>query len=372
MEFKFIIKKLNKSLSKKEEIVFNQWYNESVKHRNYFENVKENYSNDIEHIDVQKGWEEVNKKIGQKTKKVNLWKYAVAASIALIISTTFIFKDKAKVIEPTIVNNNIEVGSDKATLTLEDGSNIVLEKGRNYTTNNLTSNGEELVYDIEDSSRAEITYNYLTIPRGGQFFLKLSDGTKIWLNSDSKIRYPKVFKEGSLRKVELVYGEAYFEVSPSVKHGGSKFKVITKTQEVEVLGTEFNIKAYSDEDNIYTTLIKGEVTINNGYFKEFLEPNHQSIVSDVKEEININQVDIFDITSWRRGIFSFKDTSLFEITRVLSRWYDVKFIYENEELKSIKYNGVLDKNHSIETILSILKTTNNINYEIKNKTISLK
>ncbi len=373
MEFKLIIKKLNNNLTREEESVFEKWYKESKLHKNYFDNVKANYQDDIHYIDVEKGWQAIESKIVVPKQKKNYWRYAVAASVALLISVYFVFnKDKAQVNQLIIVDNNIEIGTDKATLTLEDGTKITLGKGQNYKKDNLNSNGEELIYNIENNSKKDIAYNYLTIPRGGQFLLKLTDGTKIWLNSDSKIKYPKVFKEGSLRKVELVYGEAYFEVSPSVKHGGSKFKVTTNMQEVEVLGTEFNIKAYSDEDNIYTTLVKGKVTINNGYFKEFLEPDQQSTVNDVKQEINITQVDTYDITSWRRGIFSFKNTSLFEITKVLSRWYDVQFIYENKDLKNVKYNGVLDKKQNIKTILSILEVTNNINYEIKNKTIILK
>jgi len=372
MEFKFIIKKLNKSLSKKEEIIFDQWYNESVKHRNYFENVKENYSNDIEHIDVQKGWEEVNKKIGQKAKKVNLWKYAVAASIALIISFTFIFNDKSQVNEPTIVNNNIETGTDKATLTLEDGLNIILEKGRNYTTNNLSSNGEELVYDVGNNSKAEIAYNYLTIPRGGQFFVKLSDGTQVWLNSESKLKYPVKFIEGQTREVQLLYGEAYFDVSPSANHNKSSFKVSTLIQEIEVLGTEFNIKAYRDESYIYTTLVEGVVSVDNTINKEILKPNEQSVLNIENNNITITEVDVYNATSWKKGIFSFNHMPLKKIAKVLSRWYDTEIVFANSDLENIPFTGVLNKNQKIEEILLIIKNTNNISYEINNTIVTFK
>jgi ferric-dicitrate binding protein FerR (iron transport regulator) len=373
MEFKLIVKKLNKSLSPKEEIIFEKWYNESKDHKKYFDNVKKHFHDDPLNIDVKKGWELIENKIQRPKNNRYYWKYAAVASIVLILGITVFYnflRPSSKQIE--FVKTDLKAGTDKAILTLEDGLSITLEKGKPFHLKNLSSNGETIVYKTDNSLKKDIIYNYLTIPRGGQFLLTLTDGTRIWLNSDSKIKYPKEFNEGDLRKVELVYGEAYFEVSPSSKHKGGKFRVITKDQMVEVLGTEFNIKAYNDEDSIYTTLVKGSVEIDKGNYKEFLKPNQQSIISSGKDEITVIPVDTYDITSWRKGVFSFRNTSLYEITKVLSRWYDTNFIFENEDLKSIKYNGVLDKNHSIETILSILKTTNNIDYEIKDRTIILK
>jgi len=373
MEFKYIIKKLDNTLSEKENIIFEKWYKESQDHRNYFDNVKKHFHDDPLNIDIEKGWKLIKNKIRKSPQYKYNWRYAAVASIALILGITIFYnflRNPSKQIE--FVKTDLKAGTDKAILTLEDGAIITLEKGKPYQIDNLSSNGDMIVYKAEHSINKKIIYNYLTIPRGGQFLLKLADGTKIWLNSDSKIKYPKEFKKGDLRKVELVYGEAYFDVSPSSKHGGNKFQVITKEQIVEVLGTEFNIKAYNDESSIYTTLVKGLVEIDNGRDRELLRPNQQSIISSEKEKFTIIPIDTYDVTSWRKGVFSFRNTSLFEITKVLSRWYDIKFIFENEKLKNIKYNGVLDKNHSIETILSILKTTNNIDYEIKGRTIILK
>ncbi len=373
MEFKLILKKLNKTLTPEEEIIFQNWYNESRFHKEYFDHVSMHFNDDPLNVDVKKGWNLIEKRINKTKTQIRFWKYAVAASILLILGVSVFYSltDKQNN-HSKVVHTNVNGGTDKAILTLENGSNVILEKGKTFRSGKLSSDGESLIYHDEKTVSGKIAYNYLTIPRGGQFLLKLTDGTKIWLNSDSKIKYPKNFIDGKTRNVELVYGEAYFEVSPSTNHKGSKFRVITKGQQIEVLGTEFNVKAYSDEENTYTTLVNGKVTVSNAYFKKFLKPSQQSVISKHRNEIKIVSVDIYDVTSWRRGVFSFKDTSLFEITKVLSRWYDVQFIYENNDLKNIRYTGVLDKNHSVETILSILKTTNNINYEIKNRTIVLK
>ena len=314
-------------------------------------------------------------KITSLKKKVQFWKYAAAAIFIGLISTTYVFRNNITntplEVTPTIVNA-IVPGTDKATLTLEDGSVVVLEKGAAFKTKNANSNGEEIVYQSAKSNASAIKYNYLTTPRGGQYFVKLSDGTQVWLNSESQLKYPIHFIEGETRKVELVYGEAYFDVSPSTNHKGVKFKVINSAQEVEVLGTEFNIKAYKDEANIYTTLVEGKVVVGNGIFKQNLIPNQQSIVDTLNDTLSVIKVDVKGEISWKDGVFSFVDKPLIDIMKVISRWYDVDIIFENKELESLEFMGALNKNQSIEEILSIMKSYSINNFEIKEKTIILK
>ena len=164
------------------------------------------------------------------------------------------------------------------------------------------------------------------------------------------------FIEGESRQVELVYGEAYFDVSPSSNHNGADFKVLNDNQEVQVLGTEFNIKAYKDEANIYTTLVEGKVAVDFNGEKQYLQPSQQS-------NLDINTKD---------GVFSFRNKPLNDIMKVLSRWYDIKVVFNSQDLEFLTFNGSLDKKLSIAEILSIIASTNNISYEIKNKTILLK
>lgn len=303
-----------------------------------------------------------------------LLKYAVAASIAILISLAYIFtKDDPEINTPIIVNNIIKIGTDKATLTLQDGSDITLEKGQSYNGENVNSNGQQLVYSADSDSNEDIPYHYLTIPRGGQFYIKLSDGTEVWLNSESQLKYPVTFAEGETRSIELLYGEAYFDVSPSTAHKGATFKVLNQMQEVEVLGTEFNVKAYKDETNIYTTLVEGKVSVDNTIDVTILKPNEQSILNVENKDITITEVDAYTETLWKKGLFSFKSKSLKDIAKVLSRWYDTEIIFLNKELEDIKFKGVLSKKQNIEEILRIIKNTNFINaYEINEKTILIK
>jgi transmembrane sensor len=302
-----------------------------------------------------------------------IFKFAVAASIAILISIPLLFNkiDISKE-NKSIIVNNIEIGTNKAILTLGNGSVIALGKGKAYKAGNIKSSGEELVYN-SNVLKSAISNNFLTIPRGGHFFVQLSDSTKVWLNSESQLKYPVAFVDGETRQVELLYGEAYFEVSPSSKHKGSRFKVKTQMQNVEVIGTEFNIKAYKDDANIYTTLVKGKVAISNATTRQILAPNQQSNLSLINNNINITTVDVYSEISWKKGLFVFKGMPLKEIMKVLSRWYDVDIDFADAALGNVKFNGVLNKNQKLEEILTTIKNTDFINaYEIKNNKITLK
>tara|TARA_R110002111_G_scaffold13802_2_gene38415 strand:+ start:93 stop:1265 length:1173 start_codon:yes stop_codon:yes gene_type:complete len=303
-------------------------------------------------------------------------KYAVAAVVIGILATSYFLSDNSfstpQESIPNNVVNTVEPGTDKATLTLEDGSVVALQKGNVVQTQNANSDGEKIVYEAVGGKPKEMVYNYLTIPRGGQFNVVLSDGTEVWLNSETQLKYPVHFVDGQVREVELVYGEAYFDVSPSTEHGGSKFKVLNNAQEVEVLGTEFNIKAYRDDTNVYTTLVEGKVAVGNGELKQYLTPNQQSHLNLENNSLKVRVVDVNVETSWKNGIFSFKGMPLKDIMKVISRWYDVDVVFENKELESLKFKGVLDKYQSIEEILNIMTSSTINNYEIKNKTLILR
>lgn len=315
----------------------------------------------------------------KRRRILNYTQYAAVLVIGLSI-IGYLFKDFLfsnsvdNEVIPEIVNTNtIDPGTDKATLTLEDGSQISLERGASIQTQNANSNGEEIVYEAGERNSKEIVYNYLTIPRGGQFFVKLSDGTQVWLNSESQLKYPVAFLDGIDREVELVYGEAYFDVSPSTLHKGSKFKVVNNSQEIEVLGTEFNIKAYQDEDFIYTTLVEGKVSVNVGDKIYGLEPNQQSGLNVTTKKLSVQKVDVYNEISWKDGVFVFEGKPLKEIMKVLSRWYNVDFTFENREAQERKFNGSVKKSARISEILDIIKAFGVItNYEVTKDKIILK
>lgn len=305
--------------------------------------------------------------------KKPFFKYAVAASVVLLITFTTFFNQQKENTAAIAVSNKIEIGTNKATLTLEDGSTVVLEKGKVYNNKNLNSTGKELLYNKSNAASKEIAYNYLTIPRGGQFAITLSDGTKVWLNSETKLKFPVHFVEGKTRGVELVYGEAYFDVSPSSAHNGAGFTVFQQKQQIHVIGTQFNIKAYQDDSSISTTLVEGKVQMQFDNVKQNLIPNQRANFDLKTNKVKIANVDVYNEISWKDGVFSFEDKPLDEIMKVLSRWYDIEVVFENESIKKEKFNGVLIKDRNIDEILKSIKNSGIIKkYEFKNKILILK
>lgn len=306
----------------------------------------------------------------------NLLKYAAVILLGGLISYFYfngITQSSTESVE--VVKNEIQIGTNKATLTLEDGSHILLEKGTVYNHRNVSSNGEEIVYndEIAKSPSDKIEYNYLSIPRGGQFRVKLADGTIVWLNSESQLKYPTHFVEGRPREVELIFGEAYFEVSPSTLHNGSVFQVHSQDQKIEVIGTEFNIKAYKDETVIYTTLVEGKVLVSHHENSQVLKPEQQYAYNILDNTSKLYDVNVYNEISWKNGVFSFENKTLKEIITVLSRWYDMTVLFEDKEIENEEFIGVLYKDRSIENVLKTLQSVGTIKkYEINNKNVILK
>ncbi|RXG25904.1 FecR family protein [Leeuwenhoekiella marinoflava] len=301
-------------------------------------------------------------------------RYAAAILVILILIVDFQYGNYIFNSASTS-SKQIKVGTDKATLTLEDGSEIQLGAKEIFQKSGYLTNGTLIEYltDTKDSKESkEIAYHYLTVPRGGKFSIILSDGTKVWLNSDSRLKYPTQFKAGNSREVELEYGEAYFDVSSATKHEGASFIVYNSDQKVEVLGTEFNIKAYNDDADVLTTLVVGKIKLKVEEIEQVLEPGQQAKYDVNNNRIITKSIDIYNETSWKEGIFSFDNKSLLEITKVLSRWYDVEFNFLNENVRQEKFVGILSKNQDIDQILLQIKNLGIINnYKIEKNEIAI-
>ena len=323
----------------------------------------------------------LNTRIEALEKKIRLRKLKIislAASICLIFGVSFFSQFNTTKTE-IVISKSIEVGSSKAILTLGNGDEIILEKGKKFQNTTVNSNGERLSYSQKNRSntnnkKSEIVSNLLTIPRGGKFFITLSDGSKVWLNSESKIKYPIKFIEGENREIELLYGEAFFEISRSEKHNGSSFNVITKSQKINVLGTKFNVKAYKDDKYITTTLVEGSVNIQKGILNKILNPSQQAKVSFESNLIETYDIDISQEISWMNNLFTFNESTLEIIMRSLSRWYDVEVVWKSGVQKNFIFTGILERSKSIDDIFSIIEKTSEeeLKFEIHGKTIFIK
>lgn len=383
---KIISKELMGSATDTEKEYLEDWLKASKDNQRVYEKMKrDGWYQDQQEIhkrfNAAKGWAQIQPKITQGPKVVwmrpTYFKYAAVAASILVFLSVFLFKADFQAYftpgaeHPIITNNNIEPGSNKAILTLSDGQNLVLDQQDSIQVGNAKSSGKEIIYEDIGTDDNKMAYNTLTVPRGGQFSLVLSDGTKVWLNADSQVRYPVQFVEGQRRDMELVHGEVYLDVSPSTAHGGASFVVKHKEQQVEVLGTEFNIKAYGEEPKVYTTLVEGKVQVQTNRGEHILSPGQQSILSVGTGRLAVTEVDVFREVSWKEGTFRFKDKNLKDIMQVLSRWYDMEVVFGSKDLEKKTFTGTLHKDRSITEILGFLQGSINT-YEINDRTIVLK
>lgn len=295
--------------------------------------------------------------------KNRLWRWAAAAAVLILTGSVYFWQqnNSSQAVPTTSLTANADKppGRNGAILKLSDGTEVVLDSMGNGLVANqggsdITLTNGKLQYDPNQAPAAEPVYNTMTTPNGRQFQLLLPDGTKVWLNAASSITYPVTFSNAS-RDV-TVSGEAYFEVAKMK----AAFRVtVNNAATVEVLGTHFNIKAYTEENNIQTTLLEGSVKTtalkgNNGSKAITLAPGQQARIDD-RGSLNVaNQVDIDRVMAWKNGLFNFENASLDEVMRQLARWYDIEVVYE-KGIPNMKFGGEMSRNISLTGVLSGLE-----------------
>lgn len=321
---------------------------------------------------------ELGKKPGYMNNKKMFPRFfsGVAAALLIFISGVAIYFVLKTTSHNTTVEassqqlkNEIAPGGNKAILTLSDGSTIILDDAKDGqvaqqgSTQIAKSANGQLVYNVLDNKQTEIAFNSLTTPRGGQFRLTLPDGSKVWLNTVSSIKYPTAFV-GSKRKVEIS-GEAYFEIA----HDPARpFEVSVNGMVVKVLGTHFNINAYNDEVSVNTTLLEGSIMLTKDNAAATLIPGQQAqMISNGSNFKVINEVDIDQVVAWKNGYFSFNRAGLQTVMRQIARWYDVEISYEGK-IPERQFGGKIDRDSNISEVLKILEESK-VHFRIKEKSI---
>lgn len=379
IDFEIIWQKINHSLTEDEEILLAKWLEESSEHQHYFNEAKRYYNEgssfNKNNIATREIWNSfINKKNNGHRREYRRILPLIAASVLLFIVISFFIPSKTDRKNPLVVNRTepIHPGKGITTLILNDGSVLDLNSSKKLqlTEGGSTINIEasKLQYREDIIVPQEIKYNTINVPRGGEFFLELADGTKVWLNSETKLRYPVQFI-GNARKVELT-GEAFFQVTRNEK---APFYVESGDQTVKVLGTEFNISSYKEDPFTYTTLVKGSVEVyknNNPEIKQTLQPNEQSSTENGETKITKRKVDFYQYVAWKEGRFVFDDQKLEDIMKTLSKWYDVEVVFTGKN-KDIRFTGNLPRYSDFDDILKKIGKTNEIKYTIENKKITI-
>lgn len=320
-------------------------------------------------LDVDNALHKVKR--GKKIIVSKFMKYAAAIIIPFALGIV-LFQFNSNSVKENIGHRNFaEVshpGTAKAELVLASGKVINLAalpqerlKEKDGTEINLTKDNS-VVYLSNISKSKVMTYNELRIPRGGEYQLVLSDGTKVWLNSESELRYPTNFTSKT-REVYLV-GEAFFDVS----HDKNKpFIVHSGDMNVKVLGTRFNLRNY-EEENAVTTLVQGKVLVENIKKQScILIPGQQAMFKN--EGIVKNDVDTDLYTSWIEGKFTFKNADMYSLSQQISRWYNVEIFFKNESAKNVRFTGTINKDKPLDYLIGLIESVSNVRFSVKGENI---
>ena len=311
----------------------------------------------------------------RKSRRMTL-RWSIAASIILLVGL-FVGRTISGVRdiheEQELAKSVMQPGTSKAILMMADGKEVVLEQGQNLNILlnervRVATSSQGIVYEEYGKGMVTEEYNKLTTPVGGEYSLVLSDGTKVFLNADSELKYPVEFSDG--KRIVDLKGEAYFEVH---KDSLRPFIVRMNGAEVTVLGTSFNVNTYGDDGQIYTTLVNGSVrvsSVKNGQ-AEVLKPGMQSVMDVQSGQLTVREVDVEPYVAWREGRFVFRAMTLDLIMRQLQRWYDFEVFYQNPELKDYEFRGVIKRDMDLDKVLSVIKVTTNVDFEVKGKVITI-
>ncbi|WP_316815098.1 FecR family protein [Pedobacter nyackensis] len=310
-------------------------------------------------------------------RRYSILKYvAVFAIMVSSVGVWLIFgKRDNKMITPSAINksiNDVLPGSSVAVLVLSDGKKVTLDTGKvalkEKDGTQLSGNQGGLAYSNNDASdKEEILYNTLIVPRGGTYNLRLPDGTNVWLNAMSELRFPVKFC-GNERKVELI-GEGYFEVA---KNKNAPFKVLTRHQEIEVKGTHFNVNSYANENYDRTTLLEGSVKILSPSVPAkfcMLSPGEQAETNKRTGEMLVAKGNMKEAIAWKNGYFLFNDEKLESIMAKVSRWYDVEVVYEGEFDEKRSFLGQVERSRKLSSLLKVLELTGNVHFKISGRRI---
>lgn len=352
----------------------NVWLEESDSHKALFARIQDEK---MQYEDIQKilsydaggAWQVVQQKAARRRRKRLTRVYRVAVSVVIIfgVAIAFLLREEATTVVPVVQVEEITPGRSMAKLTVASGDVYHLDSLHqvDLITSLAENNGKEVVFidrQLEEGER-EIKYNKVEIPRGGEYQIVLGDGTRVYLNAQTELRFPESFASSEQRLVYLS-GEAYFEVT---KDPSKPFIVQCKDYAVKVLGTSFNVNSYEGDETSKTTLATGKVEIDMDGKQTILNPGQQAIIKN--GEVNVKEVDVEVYTTWMFDNFRFQSESIQEIMTKLSSWYAIDVFYMNESVRNYHFTGYLPRYAKIADVLELLSLTTNIKFDVEGKTV---
>lgn len=371
-------KRIKGELSSKEEEALQQWIKQDEGNSALYHKMMEDHTlidklDDYELFDTAKAWATLDhslfetKIIGLKLRSVMRYAAVLLPLIVLMSIGYYWWNQEFNTLSK--IDEVFTPWESKATLILADGQAVILDKDSLTRLMEagiqLSDQNDAIAYAHQEEVEEfePLTYNSLLTPKGGKYRLTLSDGTEVWLNANSSIKYPVRFTD-STREVFLK-GEAFFDV----EHNGKPFIVNTAETDIRVLGTSFNVFAYQNEPYTATTLVEGSIKLSTGNAEKILVPMEQASVYKKQSEILVETVNTEIYTSWVDGKIEFEEERLEAVMRRLARLYDFEFEFEENELKDFHFTARIDNTQPISNILSMLEMTTDVNFKLKNNTI---
>lgn len=365
---------LNSSITPEEQIIFNEWYKQ---HQDEPIEMPSGFATDEDELkhSILNNIHKRRQRPG--IKPFRIYKYVAAASLIILVFLINFYFSNYKINQPKFVqlptgkNHKEEIRGDtnKVILLLADSSQIVLDNTENGTVSNLggaliTKVDGKLICKPGKNPETQNFLNTISTPKGGQYQVTLSDGTAIWLNAASSLVFPAAFS-GRERKVKLK-GEAYFEV---VKNPALPFIVEVDNLNISVLGTHFNVKAYSDENISKTTLLEGAIKLNKQNSAVMLRPGQEARTDSTSGIRVFNNVDVNQAVAWKNGLFEFDD-SIQDIMRQIARWYNVSVVYEGK-VTDKSFGGTIARKENIYKVLQLLEMTGSIHFKIEGRIVKV-
>lgn len=356
----------------------NAWLEEDKAHLRQFLQQKNLYevahpAFPVDALTIRKGLQALRRRL-HKSRRLSLWGRMVAAAAVVVLLVGGTWFLASRMLKPVggqqLAETTVQDGR-AVRLTLPSGEAIFFsgEEAREVTADSNTiarGNRAHLAYTSQEEAADSVVYHELSVPRGSDFFLELSDGTKIWMNAETSVRYPARFPRGE-RKI-FVNGEAYLEVA---RDTAAPFTVVMAHNEVTVLGTAFNVNSYPEQAGDRVTLVSGRVSVYAGTNGErmLLQPGEQAVIPRTEGNIEKRKVDTRLYCSWKDGVLVFKNNTLEDMLALLARQYDVEFYWHDELLKTYPFTGELRRYDTIDSLLYMMELTGKMKFTVHGKEI---
>ncbi len=383
ISWEILLKSIRQTLSSEEEVIFQKWLARDIRHKEYYEKMYRIWSSEDTTYDlytdvaqmITRFDDYVRNERKVKQRKILGYVYRSVACLLLLLTVgggiMLLQKEKQGQENDNQLAGAIFPGTGKAIILLPNGEKVDIDwlaDSLPYQTAGLSVEKDSGIIKYTEQQQSDSDYHTIVIPRGGEYQVKLSDGTRVWLNSDSKLKIPTSFV-GNERRVFLS-GEAYFDV---VKNDRKPFIVETDLGNIKVYGTVFNVKRYSGDRQLKATLVEGSIGFSTDKTTEWkLQPGYQLSLLEGKSEPIVEKVKIYNEIAWKNQRFCFENRTLESIVQDIERWYNVKIVFESPSLKQLQFSGSLSRYGEIETLLRFFEESADILFSVDNHTITVK